>query len=307
MTLRIRTNISALTARRHLGTTSQRLNKVMEKLSSGRRINRAADDAAGLAIAEGINSDVRALAQAQRNANDGVSLLQVAEGGLAEITNITVRLKELAVQAASDTIGKQERLYLNREFQALKYEIERIAMSTEFNDSRLIAGGQDIPEELAEFQIRNPLELQIDKNYYKGIDSTTTANPINVIRLDFTKVNASLAGEESLKLGVPGSEEGTRVDEKESAQASISRLGDALDKVSLYRARIGALQNRLTSTSRNLGTRIENLSSAQSRIMDTDFAEVTADLTQYNILAQAGASVLSQATQLPQVALKLLQ
>lgn len=308
MALRIRTNVMSLIAQRHFAESSGRVQKHMEKLSSGKRINKAADDAAGLAISEVIRSDLRSLAQARRNTNDGVSLIQVAEGSLNEVGNIVIRLKELAVQAASDTISTKERNYLNLEFMQLKDEIDRISLSTEFNGTRLLTGKSDnLPESILKQHQFPPFEIQIDKDYNEDIDALDKRNPVNIIRLNFEKINAMTEGEGSLNLGNAANEEGTKVSDKVSAQGSMRVLDEAVQKVASYRAILGSLQNRLESTDRNLGVRMENLSTARSRISDADFASETAEYTQSNILQQAGSSVLLQANQLPQIALQLLQ
>ncbi|HYX34075.1 MAG TPA: flagellin [Oligoflexus sp.] len=307
MGLRIRTNVQSLTAQRNMGLSNQKVSSHMEKLSSGYRINKAADDAAGLAISENLNADIRSLAQARRNANDAVSMLQVAEGSLEEVTSIVTRLKELSVQAASDTVGGQEREFLNREFMQLKDEVDRIVLSTEFNGTRLLIGNGDVDPSLLESHNQFPLEMQIGKDYITPPDSLESRNPVNIIRLDFSKMNAATEGENSLDLGSAGNEAGTRIDNKIDAQNSMAKVDAALGKIASYRATIGAVQNRLGSTERNLGVSIENLSAARSRIRDADFAYETAEFTQGNILLQAGASVLSQANKLPQVALNLLQ
>jgi flagellin len=307
MGLRIRTNIQSLTAQRHMGLANQKVSGHMEKLSSGYRINKAADDAAGLAISDGLNADIRSLAQARRNANDAVSMLQVAEGSLEEVTSIVTRLKELSVQSASDTVGAQERDYLNREFMALKDEVDRIVLSTEYNGTRLLIGTGDVPPELLKDQNQFPLEMQIGKDYIEPPDSLESRNPVNIIRLDFSKMNAATEGENSLDLGSAGNEAGTRIDNKIDAQRTMAKVDTALTRIADYRATIGAAQNRLGSTERNLGVAIENLSAARSRIRDADFAYETAEFTQGNIILQAGSSVLAQANKLPQVALNLLQ
>ena len=308
MSLRIRTNVTSLIAQRHLANSTKTVSNYMEKLSSGHRINRAADDAAGLAIAENLRSDIRALMQARRNASDGISLLQVAEGSLVEITNIVVRLKELAIQAASDTIGSNERKYLNMEFFQLKDEVDRIAIGAEFNGKRLLVGvDPELPEELAAEQVMMPLEVQVDKQYIEELDSYEVRNPQDIIRLDFTDMNARTEGEGSLNIGSVADEEGTNVMTKFTAQRSIPVIDMALERIAGYRARIGALQNRLESAGRNLDIRMENLTSARSRIMDTDFAHATAQMTQHSILQQGGISVLAQANQFPSMAMQLLQ
>ena len=307
MGLRVRTNVQSLTAQRNLGLSNQKVSKHMARLASGYRINKAADDAAGLAISEAIRGDIRSLAQARRNANDAESMLQVAEGSLEEINNMIIRLKELSVQAASDTVGHREREYLNREFMALKHEIDRIAISTEFNGTRLLVGNKDIDPVLLETHNRSPLEMQVGKDYMLPPDSLDAPNPVDIIRVDFRDFNATTEGEGSLGLGTPENDSGTMIANKESAQQSMTLIETALEKVASFRASIGAVQNRLGSTDRNLAIQIENLAAARSRIKDADFAKETAGFTQGNILLQAGASVLTQANQIPQVALKLLQ
>lgn len=307
MGLRIRTNIQSLNAQRNMGLSNARVSSSMEKLSSGNRINKAADDAAGLAISDSLNADIRSLSQAKRNANDAVSMLQVAEGSLEEVSNIVTRLKELSVQAASDTVGMRERDFLNREFMQLKDEVDRIVLSTEYNGTRLLIGQGNVDPSLLVKQNQFPLEMQIGKDYITPPDSLEARNPVDIIRLDFSKMNAATEGEGSLMLGNAGNEAGTRIDNKQDAQHSMTIIDEALGKVASYRSTIGAAQNRLISTDRNLGTQIENLSAAKSRIKDADFAAETAEFTQGNILLQAGASVLTQANKLPQVALQLLQ
>lgn len=306
MGLRIRTNVQSLIAQRHLEGSTSEVSKSTERLGSGYRINRGADDAAGFAISEILRADIRALNQARRNTNDGVSLIEVAEGGLSEIGNIMVRLKELSIQAASDTIGVRERQYLNQEFFALKDEIDRIASATVFNGTRLLTGSQEMPDELMKAHNTPPLEIHVGKDYYLDADNLGAHNPINVIRIDTSKFNAFTDGENSLGLGNTLNEEGTRIDSKQSAQTTIGKIDSAMEKIASYRADLGAIQNRLEKTDRSISIAVENLSTARSRIKDVDFAQETAALTQNQILQQAGASVLAQANQQPQIALKLL-
>lgn len=307
MGLRIRTNVQSLSAQRHMGLSGKAMAKQTEKLSSGYRINTAGDDSAGFAIAEVLKADVRSLNQARRNANDAVSLIQTAEGGLDEINNIMIRLRELSVQAASDTLGARERRYLNEEFMALKDEVDRIAISTEFTGTRLLAGKTELPEEMRMNQNPFPLEVQVGKDYYAAADSVDVHNPINILRLSFDNFNATTEGEGSLGLGNSQNSEGTRIDTKQSAQNSIMQVNKAMESIASYRGTLGAVQNRLESTDRNLAIQVEGLSAAKSRIKDADFAAESAEYTQQSILQQAGASVLAQANQLPQIALKLLQ
>ncbi len=305
MGLRIRTNVSALNAQRRLGNSTKSLQNSMNKLSSGERINKAADDAAGLAISENLRADIRSLEQAKRNASDGVSLVQTAEGGLVETSNMLVRLRELSVQAASDTIGATERGFIDKEFVALKDEIDRIASSTEFNGTRLLVGEADLPDELANQDGTFPLEIQVSKDYYEGADAIDEANPVNIIKIDLGKINAFTHGDGGLGLGK--SEDGARVNTKVDAQQSIAKLDTAITQVNDYRASLGAVQNRLGSTVQNLGVQVENLGESRSRIRDTDFASETAKFTQQKILQQAGTSVLAASNQQPQIALNLLQ
>ena len=308
MGLTIRTNVASLTAQRRLGQSSDALQSSMAKLSSGSRINKAADDAAGLAISENLRADIRGLNVAKRNALDGVSMVQTAEGGLEETTNMLVRRRELAVQGSSDTIGKQERGFLNKEYLQLKDEIDRIALSTEFNGTHLLMGNaaKDFGDELMNGNTGdNPLEIQIGKDYYKENDAIDARNPVNIIKIDMSKLNGFTSGEGSLNIG--RAEEGTQVIDKASAQGSITALDSAINRVNEQRAYLGAIQNRFTSTIANLGSQVENLDTARSRIRDTDFAAETATFTQSKILEQAGTSILGQANQLPQMALSLLQ
>ena len=302
MGLRVRTNVQSLTAQRHLIQSTAEQSKSTERLSSGYRINRGADDAAGFAIATTMSADIQSLAQARRNANDGVSLIEVAEGGLSEISNIMVRLRELSIQAASDTIGARERGYLQ-----LKDEVDRIASATSFNGTRLLTGSNELHEELIKSHNPPPLEIQVGKDYYMVSDALTNPNPIDIIRLDTSKFNAFTEGQGSLDLGNSRNPDGTRIDSKQSAQISINRIDSAMEKLASYRADLGALQNRLEKTDKSLSIAMENLSTARSRVRDVDFAEETAHLTQSNILQQAGAAVLTQANSQPQIALKLLQ
>ncbi|MBT3980284.1 MAG: flagellin FliC [Bacteriovoracaceae bacterium] len=276
MGLRINTNVPSLSAQRTLQVNNQNQERTLERLSSGSRINRSADDAAGLAISEKLKSQIRSVNQAERNANDGISMIQVAEGGLNEISNIMTRLRELSIQAATDTVGDSERQFVNLEYQNLKQEVQRISQVTEFNGRKLLDGSQ----EKYQFQIginNNDFEDRID---YKA-----------------QVTNSTLAG-----LGV----DEISVDKKEGAQMSLAKLDSAITNISGQRAELGAVQNRLASTVTNLQFLSENLSSANSRIRDTDYAKQTATNTKLNILTNAGTSVLGQANQSAGSALKLL-
>lgn len=305
MGLRIASNIASLTAQRNLVTSSENASNSMQKLSSGYRINKSADDAAGLAISEKLKADVRGLYAAKRNTNDGISLVQTAEGGLNEVGNILVRLRELAVQGASDTVGDKERGFLNKEFGALKDEITRITKSTEFNGTMLIVGDQDeIEDSLKSKSNPYPLEIQVGKNYFADTDGLDKPKSVNTIRIDLQDINTTL-GEKGLNLGTTP-EDGAHVSSKIGSQTSMSTLDGAISKVAGFRATLGSIQSRLTSTVSNLNIAAENATAANSAIRDTDFAEETAKLAQTQILKQAGISVLSQANQAPQMALRLL-
>ncbi|MDD9952109.1 MAG: flagellin [Zetaproteobacteria bacterium] len=304
MGLRIKTNISSINSQRHLGNSTRTLRGSMTRLASGNRINKAADDAAGLAVSENLHADIRSLRMARRNTLDGISLVQTAEGGLVETTNMLVRLRELAVQAASDTIGNREREFLDKEFLQLKDEIDRIANATEFNGTRLLVGETDMPQDMDKGPNAFPLEIQVSKDYYPKSDAMEKRNPVNIIKVDFRDINAFTSGDKSLEIGEHT--EGTRVHRKVDAQRSIESLDEAIYRVNNHRAYLGAIQNRLTSTMSNLDVQVENLSESRSRIRDTDFAQETAVMTQANILQQAGTSVLSTANSQPQIALSLL-
>ena len=276
MGLRINTNTASLNAQRNLAKTRLGLDQSLERLSSGLRINRAGDDAAGLAISENLKAQIRGLKQASRNAQEGVSLIQVAEGGLNEISSILIRLRELAVQAASDTIGPVERQFLNVEYDQLISEIDRIADGTEFNGTQLLSGTGSI------------LDFQVG-----------TRNDPNIDRLSF---DASRADANTAALGINL----TSVADKASAQNALGAIDTSIVSVSAMRADFGAIQNRLQSTISNLAISVENMSAANSRIRDVDVAEETAEFTKNNILTNAGISVLSQANQTANSALSLL-
>ncbi len=277
MGLRIATNTAALNGQRQLSITKGNLDKALERLSSGSRINHSGDDAAGLAISENLRAQIRGLRQGKRNAQDGVSLIQVSEGGLNEIGNILIRLRELAIQAASDTLGDVERGFTDREFQSLKQEIDRIANVTEFNGTPLLNGKAGI----FEIQVGTHNNPVLDRIVYNG-----------------EKSDASL---DTLRLG------GESVATKQGAQLTLSAIDEALNRVSSIRADLGALQNRLQSTIDNESINDENLSAANSRIRDTDMAEEVSEMTKNNILMQAGISVLGQTNSMASAALKLLQ
>lgn len=283
MGIRINTNVGSLNAQRHLYNTTNNYQKSMERLSSGMRINRSGDDAAGLAISEGLKSDIRALGQASRNSADGVSLVQVAEGSLDEVNNILLRLRELAEQAATETLGEDERGYLDDEFQELLLEIERIGATAEFNGIMLLDGTANI------------LDVQVGI----GTDAATSTVPIDLQ----TEITAQSLGLWDIPNSTYLAISGTNGD---AARAAIGLVEEATSTVSSIRAGFGAAQNRLETSVRNIAMTLENLSAANSRIRDVDVALETSNMTSLQILQQAGVSILSQSNMTSQLALSLL-
>lgn len=277
MGLRINTNVPALIAQRNLRNTRASLDTSLERLSSGSRINHAGDDAAGLAISKGLRAQIRGLGQAERNSQDGISLVQVAEGAMSEISNMLIRLRELGVQAASDTVGPTERGFLDLEYQQLLQEVDRIAKSTKYNNIPLLNGSAQ------------SFEIQIG----------TTNNPM----IDRVKLfNSAAADVSAVALGMNLA----NVADKMSAQNSLASIDQAIGSVTSMRAEFGALQNRLQSVINNIQISKENMASANSRIRDADIAEESTNLTKNQILMQAGTSVLTQANSTIKTALQLL-
>jgi flagellin len=277
MGLRINTNVPALIAQRNLRNTRGSLDKSLERLSSGSRINHAGDDAAGLAISENMRAQIRGLGQAERNAQDGISLVQVAEGAITEVSNMLVRLRELGVQAASDTVGQTERGFMNTEYQQLLQEMDRIANVTTYNGVPLLNG------------TASALEIQV------GTGNNPNTDRVRIFENGGADINVV-----SLGLNL------CNIQDKLSAQNSLDAVDKALNSVTEIRAQFGAQQNRLQSVINNISTSKENLSIANSRIRDTDIAEETSELTKNQILMQAGVSVLAQANQTSKAALGLL-
>lgn len=276
MGLTISTNVAAINAKKVLDGTQRKLNKSFSQLSSGSRITKAADDAAGLSISESLKSQIRGYGQAKRNANDAISMIQVSEGGLGEISNILTRMRELAVQASSDTVGDNERTFINKEIQELKNETQRIAESTRYGSAKLLDGtGGDY-------------EFQVDINNNDFQDRIT---------FDSSAQEATTAA-----LGIDGFD----FSDRENAREALETLEVAQRTVNGHRATLGAVQNRLISTSENLSVGIENFSSANSRIRDTDVADSSAKLATSQILMNASVGVLAQANQQPNAALRLL-
>ncbi len=274
MGLRINTNTASINAQRNLSQSTEALARSLERLSSGLRITRASDDAAGLAISERLRSQVRSYQQAQRNALDGISLLQVAEGALNETSGILVRLRELAVQSANGTLGANERAAVDAEFQDLIAEIDRVANVTEFNGTKLLDGSA--PTVTFQVGANNTVNDQISVT---GVDATATGIGVNALLVD-TQANA---------------------------QAALATLDTAINAVTSRRSGFGTAQNRLESTIRSIAVAVENTTAAESRIRDVDVASETALLTRNQVLQQAGIAVLAQANVSSQNALALLR
>ena len=275
MALTINTNVASLNAQRNLGVSQSNLAKSMQRLSSGLRINSAKDDSAGLAISDRMTAQIRGLNQAARNANDGISMAQTAEGALQETTNLLQRMRELAVQGANDTNNATDRGSIKGEIDQLVKELDRIATSTKFNGTALIDGS-----------LTGGATFQVGAN--SGADQV---------------ISFAISGATSIGLGVSA----LAVDASGSAQTSIEAIDGALAKVDEIRGGLGAVQNRFESTIANLNNSAENISAARSRIMDADIAQETSAMTKSNILQQAGVAILAQANQAPQLALSLLQ
>jgi len=276
MGLRVSTNLPSIAAQRSMAGSQREINKSFAQLATGSRITKAADDAAGLSISETLKSTVRGYQQAQRNANDGISMVQVSEGGLGEISNILTRMRELGVQAASDTVGDVERGFIDKEVQQLKNEMQRVAKTTRWGDQNLLDGSG------------SNYAFQVDINNDDFNDR---------IGFDASEQDATVS-----TLGV----EGFNFSDKADAREALEVLETAQRTVNGYRANLGAIQNRLISTTENLGVAVENFSAANSRIRDTDVAQSSAELSRNNILLNASIGVLAQANMQPMSALKLI-
>lgn len=277
MGLRVSTNVASIAVQKDLRRTSGRTEDSYAKLSSGKRITKSADDAAGLGIAKKMEAEVRGYRMAQRNASNGISMIQVAEGGLDESTNILTRMRELSIQAASDTVGERERGYLNLEYGQLLDEVDRISKTTTFSGSELLTGQNETG--VVEFHV----------GAYAGDN--------NKIEFDTTMTDATIEG-----LGI----DGTNIENKESSQENLAKIDEAINTVAGFRANFGAIQSRLQSTISNLDTSVLNTEAARSRIEDVDVAEETAKLASNNIMKQAGVMSLAQANNLPNNALSLI-
>lgn len=276
MGMRITTNVAALNAQKVMSTNSNQMQKSMAQLSTGSRITKAGDDAAGLAISENLKAQIRSYGQASRNANDGISMMQTAEQGMGEISNIVTRLRELGVQSASDSIGDVERGFIQKEVDALKSEIQRVAESTSFGSRKLLDGTGGVYD----IHVGTSANEKTDWIAYDASSANVTIDNLGIADLDFNS--------------------------KEGARSGLSSLDAAQSAVNGSRATLGALQNRLSSTVEVIGTMVENMSAANSRIRDTDVAASTSELARNNVLLQGTTATLAQANQLPQMALKLI-
>jgi flagellin len=284
MPVRIFNNIPSLNAQRILGVNNDRLAQSVERISSGIRINRGADDAAGLAISEALRSDIRALRQAVRNANDGISLINVAEGALNEQASILIRLRELASQASTGTVGSTERQTVQLEFDALRLEIDRIASTTAFNGQNLVDGSLS-----SSVAATSQILIQV------GIDSSPDSRINLNNQIDLAAVTAS-----SLAIDI------LSVTTAAGALTALDSINTAISTVTQGRGKVGAVQNRLVRTISNLSISVENLQAAESAIRDADIAEEVALLTRNQILVQASTAMVGQANLIPQSVLQLL-
>ena len=284
MPVRIFNNIPSLNAQRLLGINNDRLAVSVERISSGLRINRAADDAAGLAISEALRSDIRALRQAVRNSNDGIALINVAEGALNEQSSILIRLRELASQAATGTVGSTERATIQLEFNALRNEIDRISATTQFNGQGLVDGS------LAS-TVSSANQVLIQVGIDSGVNSRINLNE----QINLTAVTSSSLGIDTLSVTAAA-----------QALTTLDTINTAISKVTQARGQVGAVQNRLTRSVGNLSVSIENLQAAESSIRDADIAKEIADLTRNQILVQSATAMVGQANLIPQSILLLL-
>ena len=274
MGLRVNTNSASINAQRNLSSVTEKLSGNFRRLSTGLRISSASDDAAGLAISERLRSQVRSLDQAKRNANDGISLVQTAEGALNEVSSILTRLRELAIQSSNGSVSNQDKETLDEEFQSLVSEVNRIGRSTEFNGIKLLDGSA------------STVSFQVGFGTTSGIDT---------LSVSLSAALSTTLSLNSLDIGSGG-----------ATTTAISNIDTAINTISSLRGSLGAVQNRLGSTINNLAVQVENLSAAESRIRDVDVAYETAQLTRNNILQSASISVLAQANAQPQSALQLL-
>ena len=275
MALIVNHNIASITAQRNLGISTSQLQGSVARLSSGLRITKASDDAAGLGVSETLRAQIRSINQAVRNSNDGISLLQIADGGAENIGNLLSRLRELATQSASGILGSNERSFLDQEFVALRSEIDRISAVTEFNGVKLLSGADN-----------DSLSLQIGFRSSANDTLTLALNDLTTADLTLSSVNVSTSA---------------------NALSALGNIDSAISAVASARANVGSLQNRIDAAVLNLGVAHENTTAAESRIRDADIAFETAQFVRNQILVSAGTSILAQANTLPQQALSLLQ
>lgn len=306
MGMRIKSNLDSLRARRHLGDNRQMLSDSIERLSSGNRINKSADDAAGLAVSEKIRARIASLNVAKRNASDSVSYLQVAEGGLNEITNLVIRMRELGAQSASDTVGNDARSLLNKEFQQLSAEVKRIVDSTEFNSAKVLK-----PDENSTLRLFIGASNRGDK-FNGDSPNIDPDNDPDVIEVDFSDLQALTEGlapiSEGILAVIPDDPDGGAQDlGPDGTDDLFNKLDTALNSISSYRATLGSIQSRLNSAMTTIEVSSENLSAANSRIKDTDYAEETARYAHARIMQQAGAAILGQANINAEIALSLIR
>lgn len=276
MGMRITTNVASLNAQRSMTTNSREIQKSMAQLSTGSRITKAGDDAAGLAISENLKSQIRSYGQASRNANDGISMINTAEQGMGEVSNMLTRLRELGIQSGSDTIGETERGFIQKEVSAMKSEIQRVAESTTFGSRKLLDGSGGVYD----VHIGVSANESTDWISYDSSVSNVQVDNLDIADLDFSS--------------------------KEGARAGLAKLDVAQSSVNGSRATLGALSNRLNSTVEVIGTMNQNMNQANSQIRDTDIAASTSEMTRNNILLQGTTATLSQANQMPQMAMKLI-
>ena len=285
MAVRIFNNIPSLTAQRILGVNNNRLALSVERISSGIRINKAADDAAGLAVSEGLRSDIRALRQAVRNASDGISLMNVTEGALNEQGGILIRLRELASQAATGTVGSTERQTIQLEFSALRSELDRITATTEFNGTKLIDG--TLSSSVTDVNKHILIQIGLDNSANSRLDLNSEINldPVSSTQLQIHELSVTGASQ---------------------ALTALNAISTAIASVTASRGKVGAVQNRLTKSIANLSVSVENLTAAESAIRDADIAEEVAELTRNQILVQTATAMVGQANLIPQSVLQLL-
>jgi flagellin len=284
MPLRVYSNLYSLNAQRNLGTNNANLGVSLERLSSGLRVNRGADDAAGLAISEKLRSDIRAIGQAVRNSNDGISIINTAEGALSQQASMLTRMRELAAQASTGSVGSTERQTIQREFTALRDEIDRITTVTEFNGQKLVDGSLS-----SSIAATNQIVIQI------GFKSTSN-DRINLnTTIDLTAMDSTGLAIQNLSVTAAA-----------QALTALSTIGSAISKVTDARGRLGAVQNRFTYTIANLQTSSENLQAAESQIREADYASEISTFTRNQILVQASTAILAQANLVPQTVLQLL-